>query len=90
VNCPLTVLGIVRGLFLLLGMGVNLVDKKSAAALTSAMETERTEELVGVLTAISVVSRRLAKKLAQLEKQSADKGVGGTDERKCDISRHPG
>jgi len=49
------------------------MNKISAAALTPAMKTERTKELVGVLTAISVVSRRLAKKLALLEKRSARK-----------------
>jgi len=49
------------------------MNKKSVAALTPAMEMERTEELVGVLTAISVVSRRLAKKLVLLEKRSAGK-----------------
>ena len=49
------------------------MNKKSAATLTPAMETERTEELVGVLTAISVVSRRLAKKLTLLEKRSVEK-----------------
>jgi len=47
------------------------MNKKSVAALTSAMEHEQTDELVGVLTAISVVSRRLAKKLVLLEKQQS-------------------
>ena len=49
------------------------MNKKSVAALTPAMEHEQTDELVGVLTAISVVSRRLAKRLVLLEKQSAVK-----------------
>jgi len=49
------------------------MNKKSVAALTPAMENEQTDELVGVLTAISVVSRRLAKKLTLLEKQPAVK-----------------
>jgi len=40
------------------------VNPKTGAAL----ETEATEEIIGVLTAISVVSKRLAKKLALLEK----------------------
>jgi len=61
-------------------MEVNQMNKKSAAALTPAMETERTEELVGVLTAISVVSRRLAKKLALLEKRSVGKEGKQRDE----------
>jgi hypothetical protein len=55
--------------------------KKSVnAALTQSEET--TEELVGILTAISVVSKRLAKKLAAIEKppdEGRDK-TGGTAE----------
>lgn len=35
---------------------------------------ETTEELIGVLTAISIVSRRLAKNLSELEKLSEVKG----------------
>ncbi|MBP7332426.1 MAG: hypothetical protein KBA08_08990 [Firmicutes bacterium] len=51
--------------------------KKSVnAALTQSEET--TEELVGILTAISVVSKRLAKKLAMLEKPP-DEGREKTD-----------
>jgi len=41
--------------------------RKSVNA-TLAQSEETTEELVGILTAISVVSKRLAKKLAMLEK----------------------
>jgi hypothetical protein len=36
--------------------------------------SEDAEELVGVLTAISVVSKRLAKRLTLLERQSAKNG----------------
>lgn len=51
--------------------------KKSVnTALTQSEET--TEELVGILTAISVVSKRLAKKLAAIEKPP-DEGRGKTD-----------
>lgn len=50
------------------------MDKKSTAALTRTRDVEATEELVGVLTAISVVSRRLAKKLTLLEQHSAENG----------------
>jgi len=46
---------------------------KQAAAITPSRNTEYTEELVGVLTAISVVSKRLARKLALLEERSAEK-----------------
>lgn len=45
------------------------MDGKSKATPTSA---ETAEELIGVLTAISVVSKRMAKKLVLLE-QSAGK-----------------
>lgn len=37
------------------------MDRKSIAALTRERDAETTEELVGVLTAISLVSKRLAK-----------------------------
>ena len=43
-----------------------------------AQNGEMAEELVGILTAISVVSKRLAKKLAMLEKPP-DKGRKKTD-----------
>jgi hypothetical protein len=51
--------------------------KKSANA-ALAQNEETTEELVGILTAISVVSKRLAKKLAMLEKPP-DEGREKTD-----------
>lgn len=54
------------------------MSKKSTAALAPAQDTETTEELIGILTAISVVSKQMAKKLTLLE-QSAGK-VGGTNE----------
>ena len=50
------------------------MDKKSTAALTRTRDAEATEELVGVLTAISVVSKRLAKKLTMLEQRSVGNG----------------
>lgn len=51
--------------------------KKSVnAALAQSEET--TEELVGILTAISIVSKRLAKKLTMLEKPP-DEGREKTD-----------
>jgi len=51
--------------------------KKSVnAALTQSEET--TEELVGILTAISVVSKRLARKLMMLAKPP-DEGRENTD-----------
>jgi ATP-dependent Clp protease ATP-binding subunit ClpA len=65
-------------------MEVKQMNKKTAAVLTTT-QAERTEELAGVLTAISVVSRRLARKLALLEVppdpggRPAGKGGGGTN-----------
>lgn len=65
------------------------MSKKSVAALTPATQTERTEELVGVLTAISVVSKRLARKLALLERRSAGKeGKRGDGSAGRNISAH--
>lgn len=65
------------------------MSKKSTAALIPRAETERTEELVGVLTAISVVSKRLARKLAMLEKRSARKeGEQGDGSAGQHISAH--
>ena len=40
-------------------------------------DTELDEELAGILTAISVVSKRLAKKLLALQKQKESTGEGG-------------
>jgi hypothetical protein len=55
-------------------MEVKYMDKELTAALTQTRDAETTEELVGVLTAISVVSKRLAKKLTLLERRSAGNG----------------
>lgn len=49
---------------------VIFVNKNEAVAV--AQNEETTEELIGVLTAISVVSKRLAKKLTLLEQRSAE------------------
>lgn len=38
---------------------------------------ERNEELIGVLTAISIVSKRLAGRLSALEQRYAEKSRGG-------------
>ncbi|RMA75596.1 hypothetical protein [Petrotoga olearia] len=59
--------------------------KSANAALTQSEET--TEELVGILTAISVVSKRLAKKLAMLEKPP-DEGRDKTDATAETASAH--
>jgi hypothetical protein len=44
---------------------------------TDLRDQELDEELAGVLTAISVVSKRLAKKLTQLSRQHATNEEGG-------------
>jgi hypothetical protein len=43
----------------------------------ACQERERNEELVGVLTAISIVSKRLAGRIAALERKRAAEGNGG-------------
>ena len=40
------------------------------------------EELAGILTAISIVSKRLAKKLLALQKRDESAGEGGEPDRK--------
>jgi len=40
-------------------------------------DTELDKELAGILTAISVVSKRLAKKLLALQRQNESTGEGG-------------
>ena len=64
------------------------MDRKSAVALTREREAETTEELIGVLTAISLVSKRLAKKLTLLERQSAENGGVRTDGRTTVAATH--
>jgi hypothetical protein len=56
-------------------MEVESMRKKAQAVLPQSEETK--EELIGVLTAISVVSRQLARKLARLDKSPpAERGNG--------------
>jgi hypothetical protein len=70
-----------EGVFVALEMEVKIVNRKlSTATLTPTRSTEATEELVGVLTAISVVSKRLARKLTMLEQRSNGKERDATDE----------
>ena len=40
-------------------------------------DSERNEELVGVLTAISIVSKRLASRISALEQRRGNKARGG-------------
>ena len=48
-----------------------LTNENTRAALYQAQGAETAEEIIGVLTAISVVSKRMAKKLALLEQRPA-------------------
>jgi len=65
-----------EGVFLFPETEVKDMRKSVNAALTQREETA--EELVGILTAISIVSKRLAKKLTLLEKPP-DEGMDNTD-----------
>ena len=47
-------------------------------------DTELDEELAGILTAISVVSKRLAKKLLALQRQNESTGEGGAPDEQDD------
>ncbi len=47
-----------------------LTNESTRTALYKAGGAETAEEIIGVLTAISVVSKRMAKKLALLEQRS--------------------
>lgn len=64
------------------------MDRKSTATLTTGRDAETTEELVGVLTAISLVSKRLARQLTLLEQRSAENGGVKTDAGKQLVSAH--
>jgi hypothetical protein len=57
---------------------MELKDMRKSTNAALAQSEETTEELVGILTAISVVSKRLARKLTMLEKPH-DEGRDKTD-----------
>lgn len=60
--------------------------RKKHAAPTIGGDAETHEELVGVLTAISIVSRRLAHRLALLENAQQSKGeIEKSDEKKSSV-----
>jgi len=52
---------------------MDLFSKNARTAAYQAHGAETAEEIIGVLTAISVVSKRMAKKLALLEQPPARK-----------------
>lgn len=58
---------------------MDLLNKNTRTASYQAQGAETAEEIIGVLTAISVVSKRMAKKLALLEQAPARK-----EDSKCD------
>jgi len=51
---------------------------------TGLRDVELEEELAGILTAISVVSKRLAKKLLALQKRDEPSEEGGTPDGKAE------
>lgn len=53
------------------------MKKKANERNAEMRDTELDEELAGILTAISVVSKRLAKKLLALQRQNESTGGGG-------------
>jgi hypothetical protein len=59
------------------GNGGSHMQTKANRSDTALRDPEFDEELAGILAAISVVSKRLAKKLLALQQQDASKGVGG-------------
>jgi hypothetical protein len=57
-------------------------------ALRQGQGSETTDEIIGVLTAISVVSKRLAKRLTLLEQRSAEKEGAKKDGTQRPVSTH--
>jgi hypothetical protein len=53
------------------------MDVKTKPPDTASRDMELDEELAGILTAISIVSKRLAKKLLALQKQGEPTEEGG-------------
>jgi len=56
-------------------------NKTTCDTMYKAQGAETTEEIIGILTAISVISKRMAKKLALLEEKSAEKEGVRTNEK---------
>jgi hypothetical protein len=53
-------------------------------------DRKKNDELIGVLTAISIVSKRLAGKLEALERQQAERRGGRHYEENCRTGRNNG
>lgn len=53
------------------------MDVRTKPTDTASRSNELDEELAGILTAINIVSKRLAKKLSQLSRQDATNEEGG-------------
>lgn len=53
------------------------MQARPSARLARCRDSERNEELVGVLTAISIVSKRLAGRISALEQRRGEKSRGG-------------
>ena len=67
---------------------MDLLNKNTRTASYQAQGAETAEEIIGVLTAISVVSKRMAKKLALLEQAPARKEDGKRDAKPRRLSTH--
>ena len=67
---------------------MELLNKNNRAATYQAQGAETAEEIIGVLTAISVVSKRMAKKLALLEQAPERKEDGKRDGKSKRLSTH--
>ncbi len=52
------------------------MQTRECARFAEYCDRERNEELIGVLTAISIVSKRLASRLSDLEQRHAEKPRG--------------
>ena len=65
-----------------------MLNKTNRAATYQAQGAETAEEIIGVLTAISVVSKRMAKKLALLEQTPARKEDNKRDGKTRRLSTH--
>jgi len=66
-----------RGAIKLLGNGGRKMQTQANERNAEMRDAELDEELAGILTAISVVSKRLAKKLLALQKQKESTREGG-------------
>jgi hypothetical protein len=63
------------------------MDGKTKSADTAYRSDEMDAELAGILTAISIVSRRLARKLMSLSRQDETEEEGGKTDEQNNVNR---